>query len=779
MGAFESMSNSAKSEHNWLWSLGRSDECGKGQTNCTEVGYKIRDERERLEKEQERERAIKNAYLNSVVPKNTIKKGYDPYRVSNFNSPLSYGDGLGTCSDKEAMKCGKTWTSVNKVFTLDNKWHKGEHRCVSCGGTSITPFCFDCDFQGSSHPANSVKVPIGSEVIVSGGNITTNTRVEGTGANQVNCWGPPNQTDLKWGRGNFKDWTEQPEKMPDEVATGCAGGYNLGRDQFVKTLNGFKIHNDAENKNFKSDDCFLGASKFKTPGNTACLYGGIDKNSFCQMGDYIVSESVCKNECDKFKEGEVPNDKRYCDYGYERLCEKRIGDPIKRDDNGEIVYATKDYLKSEPDCMTYCGISASSPQCKKIKNNVCTRRISDWADPESWIPNYCRAHWQKNPDRNAMDKICRAEMLKEDGEQNVWSGKGCGRLCMGEGTDADTDWCKTIKAEYCRKNDNNMLTDDCFDFCAAYPDMCDDYLSGVGGMCNRLGITTADDLDKDVEGTLHKYSDWCGCMMPRGFYNEYADGINKQFQSQGYDILSQVDTKPECMYPKCKQGSIMTNAQNTRMVNKMCTDCVQIMLQSYDGSFIDNNFASEQSASCGKIKQQLLFPGIYNVKKINKYVRVFDDKSYCVYPDDTAREQDKANHSFTEINNVDEIAPDNFSSGRCQLLPGFYKVTSIDRIINVHEGSRKYCIFPEDYTPRGLITEINNIPIMNPIDDNRECVPDYITDTIRDFVTSIGIDTEGLGDSDLSTYFWSVIGGIIFIIIFIIVLSIILSRKTN
>ena len=348
-----------------------------------------------------------------------------------------------------------------------------------------------------------------------------------------------------------------------------------------------------------------------------------------------------------------------------------------------------------------------------------------------------KEYWQKNVDRVSMNKACRAELLNEEGEQNIWSGNGCGKLCRGEGTDVDTDWCNTIKAEYCRKNDKNMLTDDCYEFCSKNPDLCDDYLGGERGMCSRLGIKTQEDLEKPVEGTLKNISDWCGCMMPRSFYEKYAKEIDAKFNEYGYSILSQIDLSPECMYPKCKQGSIMTKSQYNRKKEGMCIDCVQIMLQNLDGSFINNDFVSEQGAGCGEIKKMDLLPGVYNVTGIDKYIRVFDDKSYCEYPDAKSREDDKKNHNFKSTRITDKVGDTNISKGTCQLTPGFYKVKSTDEVINVH-SDRTYCIFPPNFKTTNIITKIDSIPRMNEKNTKDECEYSEISAALSDGLRSIG-----------------------------------------
>lgn len=684
-------------------------------------------------------------YINSSVPENTIKRGYDIYSGNDYTDMVKASKVLGG-GDNRARDCGKTTKVANTIFVTDDKWHNGQHRYIDCGLT-----CNNCDAwpkqaDAPKGPITGFKSPIG-----------VNTQIlEGSSGNRVEedrhtCfWGENQRTALGWNWGDNGNKEDFPEKLPDEVATGCAGGGKSLRGKFPKTLNGYKIKNSSGKY---SDECYVGTPRIKGIANASmCLRSDISKPTFCQMGDYLESTQLCKRDCD-YKENTLPLDKQYCNLAYERLCQKRKGDPIKRDDNGNIIYSDKDYIKS-PICLGYCG-GPEDARCKKIKDDICSRNETQWLQ-DDWIPGYCKTHWKTTKDTISMDKACKTELLKENGEQNIFSGKGCGTLCMGNGTDVDENWCNSIKAQYCRKNDTNMLTDDCYNFCAGHPDLCDDYLSGNKGMCSRLNIKTQEDLEKNVPNTKYNYSDWCGCMMPTDFYVKYAGDIDAKFNEFGYSILGQIDLSPECMYPLCKQGSIMTDSQYKRKRDGMCTDCVQIMLQSLNGSFVDSEIVSEQSINCGKINQEFLLPGVYNVNDA-QYIRVFDDKKYCTYSSEKSKENDKVNHTFEEDYNISSIPSENASIGQCDVLPGSYLVTSVGKYIYVHDNG-EYCIFPETFVPKDSneFKKIKNIPMMNKLSlENPECEPPSSTESIILFE---GVRIGTLNEKDSNTIIYFLIG---------------------
>lgn len=703
-------------------------------------------------------------YPNSVVPDKTIKKGYDVFNSSAYNN-LIQASKLYEAGDAKAKRCGRVNKRANEIYTTDGKLHMGDDRYIDCGIT-----CNNCDmwpYQSDAPigPVVGVKSPIGVKTTISGGNNNNSANPK-----DFTCY---NKNEFKntigWNTGDYIG-TQWNPKVPDEVATGCSGGSSKGRGSYVNTSNGFKIQNNFKNDTGTSEGCWLGTDTVKTPNKTFCYQSEVDWPTFCQLGDNLYSDSTCKTNCN-VKEGSTPSDKKYCDYAYERLCAKKKGDQLKRDpDTDKILYSDRDWIRTAT-CDSYCG-SASSPNCKSIKTDICTRNASEW-ESLSWLPNYCQNFWKNNIDTSNMNKACKNELLKEGGSQNIWSGKGCGVMCMGDGTDVDTDWCNGLKAEYCRKNDTNMLTDQCYEFCAGHPDLCDDYLAGEKGMCSRLNIKTQEDLQKEVPGTKRQYSDWCGCMMNTDFYEAYAADIDKKFNELGYSILGQIDLSPECMYPQCKQGSILSNSQTQRVKDGFCKDCAQIMLQNLSGSFVNNDIASSQSANCGNIKQTLLLKGIYKVG--DKYIRVFEDGKYCTYPSKTSMEKDKEKNGLGEPSVVDKILDGNVSDGKCNLDKGYYYVQSIDKYIQVNSDST-YCVYAslDDFNKESVEpVTITNIPYMNDrtTDNDGVCVAPLVPVVrLPDITSTVPIEVDGkiLNNEESYGFIFGIIFGSFFIIVIII-----------
>jgi hypothetical protein len=590
----------------------------------------------------------KYAYHKSKVPGDSIKKGYDTYRGIGYQKLIKADDIVGG-GDGPGVSCGHPFKPARDVFQTDNATYRGDHRYLDCGWGGA---CMNCDMYpyGDMKPdtasvINSVKVPIGQKLTIANGVDDNNSKPD-----KIGCSTNPNDiTKIGWNFGDYANNNNWPVKVPEAVATGCSGGSTSIQDIFPRTTD-FKIKKDYRsnftnewlyhpansNKSLDKADidngCWLGPDIIaKSQGKDVCLTGEVDWPTFCQLGDFISTKAECQQQCGNVKEGHE-GDKTYCDYGYERLCTKRKGDPLKRHpETGVMIYSDKDWYQS-PECNSYCG-SPESSKCKSIKDSICSRSSKEWLTDDN-LPGFCKSFWRNNKNSDAMEKVCKDELKNSEGEQNIFSHKGCGKLCDGDNQDIDNDWCKNIRLEYCTKNDKNMLTDECYDFCSKFPDLCDEYIGGNKGMCNRLNITSEDDLNKTVEGTKYKYSDWCGCMMPTQYYEDYTKGIFKKFNDLGYSVEEQVDLLPECMYPKCKGGAIRTSAQQKRVDNKECKQCVQIMLQNITGNVVDSNIASKQDASCGGISKNVAPPleaGIYSVNKGAERIRVKSDQKYCKY----------------------------------------------------------------------------------------------------------------------------------------------------
>jgi hypothetical protein len=599
------------------------------------------------------------SYKKSKVPDYSIKRGYDTYRGIGYNTLIKADDMVGG-GDYFGLKCGHAPKPAKDVFQTDNITHRGEHRYLDCDGVAWTANCNNCDMYpyGNMKPdtasvINSVKVPIGQKLTISNGVDDNNWNPD-----KMGCSTNSNDiTKIGWNFGDYANTNTWPARVPEAVATGCSGGSSNGQNSFPHTTD-FKIrksfqpeitnewlyHPANSNKSLDKNDidygCWLGPDIItKSQGKDVCLTGEVDWPTFCQLGDFISTKAECQQQCGNVKEGHE-GDKTYCDYGYERLCTKRKGDPLKKHpETGAMIYSDKDWYQSR-ECNDYCG-SPESSRCKSLKDSICTRSSKEWLTDDN-LPGFCQSFWRTHKNSDAMEKVCKAELMNSEGEQNIFSHKGCGKLCDGESQDIDDKWCKNIRLEYCLKNDKNMLTNECYDFCKNNPDLCDEYLGGQKGMCNRLNIKTSEELDKLVDGTKYKFSDWCGCMMTRQFYDEYKEQMYKEFSDLGYSIEEQVDSLPECMYPKCKGGAIQTSAQEKSIINGACKSCVQIALMAVTGNAVKSNFATTQDSSCGGIKKTEEPPieaGIYSINKGAQRIRVFDDNSYCKY--NTKDEYDK------------------------------------------------------------------------------------------------------------------------------------------
>lgn len=616
---------------------------------------------------------------DSNVPLKSIKKSYDVYTGRDWTNPLHAEERLGV-SPKGGNLCNHGTILAKDLFTPNGKTRKGKHRDLWCRNYKILGInnvdCGDCDFYPQDRDPSpdryltSVKVPVGQKLTITTGTAGTNSKEETTTCD----FGVTDNTDrIKWGGwSDFKGVL--PDRLPEDVATGCSSGAYLGKGQYAETTNNYQIkHTPNQNDDTKSNKCFIGVKSLKKPGLSVCIDSDVDWDTFCQLGDNVETNLTCKQMCQDCKNGKCS--KKSCEYALERLCSKKKGDPLKRDYNkpndtaGAVTNSLTDYMKTDKQCQDFCG-TARDPYCKNVKNDLC----SDSKDflKYQWLPEYCKAWWQDNNDITAMNNSCRDTLLDKNSGQDIFSGKGCGALCLGDGLDVNKNWCRDRKLEYCTKSDENMLTNNCWKFCSEPENagLCDNYLDGNrNGMCNRLGIKTEEDLRKPVEGTNRQLSDWCGCTMPTAFYEKIGNDKIKAFQDFGYAVNGSIDYSPECSFPLCKIGSIKTNPQQERLANQECTDCVQIMLNNVSiGTNIDSDFAAEQEMNCPRIvkkeepEPEPLPPGFYNMN--NTRIQVFDDKSYCTYKTEEDFVKAAQDKEITQIITIPSLNP---LSGECKI----------------------------------------------------------------------------------------------------------------
>lgn len=597
------------------------------------------------------------AYQKSInVPDDSIKRGFDIFSGSGYTNIVNPYDTVGGKNGWPI--CDHPRTPIYKIFTVDGETKKGLHRELWCRDWFGAKDCGDCDFGGDGssdarmdYVVKGVKVPIGQKVQLVKGHAGTNSTQGSTTCN----W-----TQGDWIGYSYGDFDKiQPKRLPEEVATGCSGGTNKKPNEFVTTTGDYKIQNSWKTPE-KTNQCWVGVDSVKDPGKVVCTKADVDWHVFCQLGDNIVNNPECVRKCKGCVSGNcnfytVGQDSSGCEYALERYCTKKKGYPIKRDPyTGQIIYSNTDKIR-DTFCTDFCG-TAESSKCKNVKNELCSKP-SEWLTIQ-WLPDYCKAWWRNNKDELVMNDVAKKDLIDKNSEQHIFSGKGLGKLCLGDGLDVDKNWCRDRKLDFCTKNDEQMLTKECWKFCSEPENagLCDTYLDGnKGGLCGRLGAKTQEDLKKILPGTDRQISDWCGCMMPTQFYQNVGEEKIKAFQDYGYAVNGNIDYSPECSFPLCKIGSVKTNAQQERLSNSECTDCVQLMLNNVTSqSMINTNFAANQEMTCSRIENlnpeepEPIPPGVYDLNGIK--IKVYSDNSYCEYNNEEDFKKDNP-----EVSNIEKI----------------------------------------------------------------------------------------------------------------------------
>lgn len=617
-------------------------------------------------------------YGATNVPAGTIKKGFDVYSGINFTG-LQKPDYKRSRSNSKCAGDGKSCRGekiIKDIFTADDKTNVGEHRDLCC--EKYIPFhdrsdCGNCEFNGSGDGYDTdakagwisgFKVPVGMQLAVSGSGIEAR-------CGNTNMYG--------WGHGTLYN-----KNVPFDVATGCAGGWNMGQEKFPETVNDYTFKNVAS-KDEKSNKCWVGVDPTAHQNNVGCTRAGINKEIFCQMGDYAFSQPVCKDTCKNVKkEGDGT---WWCKNSLDRLCAGVPGEPLKRDNNGNLVKVGKQPLFNNDMCKKYCD-SAESSTCRDIKTKACSQN-----GPETWLsdPNvapYCNIYWKNNPNSIAMSKVCKDVMKDRGSGQSVFSDKGCGYLCRGGVSEVDKVWCRDRKKDYCTHSIDQMLTKDCAEFCEKDPEACESFLSQ---MCKDLNIKTEDDLKKSVPPTGYDIAHWCGCMMPSTYYREKIEKNFDKLRDFGYDVTvaAGLDREPECSYPLCIEGSIMTDSQRRNKENQRCKQCVQVMLQKFTNStIIDGNVTGNQDNKCVKITKveenegDPLPPGVYRLADTVNYYKVKENGTHC-----KIQSLVEANRLAQElgvvIETVDKIPLSNAFNGNCEVVN--YNTDDLETEPNVKE----------------------------------------------------------------------------------------------
>lgn len=403
-------------------------------------------------------------------------------------------------------------------------------------------------------------------------------------------------------------WKDNDGKIPNNTAVNCSTGdmnQTTGDQSHVINFGGIKT----------TDRCFIGnsdLSKHSSGINDAakCTVAGIHYPSYCQLGDYIDTNKECELQC-KFSKGS-DLEKNYCNFAKDRLCGVQKGDPLKqkrvftnktinilgRDrtiklGSNVLVKSDRNYI-TEPLCTDYCGgpNELMSSICDAHKRAYCINPLS-W--PEAG--EYCTDYWKGNFNSSEANKACGAKLVDGSSPENISTGNGCGKLCLGRGLDANDQYCNARRRDFCSVN-NNLETNYCFNFCKDHPDLCENKL-------NEYCKDKADRLDEELPSGK-TIGDYCGCFMGTKFYEDYKNNVFSQFQQNGFKIegVANIRSEPECIFPQCKSGAILTSAQQNNLPN--CgTDCVQVMLNQFDQSTVNGDFLAQQSAECINITENV------------------------------------------------------------------------------------------------------------------------------------------------------------------------------
>ena len=103
--------------------------------------------------------------------------------------------------------------------------------------------------------------------------------------------------------------------------------------------------------------------------------------------------------------------------------------------------------------------------------------------------------------------------------------------------------------QYCQ--DDKLFTDVCYDYCISVANN-DKYNCTQKLMDACKNKTT--ELDKKAT-TTKTFKNFCGCMLPNSYYNEYYKKLNQAFEQRGIST-NMIPERPECNYPYCSRTRI-------------------------------------------------------------------------------------------------------------------------------------------------------------------------------------------------------------------------------
>lgn len=541
---------------------------------------------------------------NDPVPDNTIRTYWDAYTDRNFGNnmgrrfPVKPSSCAQIPPEERNIKCYQ----LTKLDAKDKHW-------------SNQTFTFVDGNEVRSGRYSSGRVPIGAWAATYNLDAPGNVCVDAYRDNTL-YWGAFPRND---------DPTLFPRRIPENIATDCAGGSNSiyeapnfeTIDDLVELSNGQTIRYD-DIWPATTNKCFVGQES-AVANVEGCLKGGVHYPTFCQLGDYVETVPECKQQCASSITAFGEQD-TYCHFAKDRLCGKQIGDRIKRDPNGNDVLSDKNWI-TEPVCITYCGSPTEvtpSNRCNTAKKDFC-RNPNSWPgicpdanQPDNiCTPHYCFRYWDDDDRFNTqdIDEACADKLLNSSSDENITTGYGCGKLCPGGFGDIDKDYCDSKRVQYCFSNEDNLFSNFCFDFCKENPDLC---VTNLRTYCDSIvdqnrtdGQINFDDLFNYLENTdagERKLKDYCGCFLPTAVYDEYTNKLEEQFNLLGFELdFTGYNATPNCMYPQCAgTTALKTVAQE----NEVCASCLQSVFVSINNSTIDGDLAISQAASCSRIQAQ-------------------------------------------------------------------------------------------------------------------------------------------------------------------------------
>ena len=560
-----------------------------------------------------------------------------------MSSPVAFNTrSLDPIPNKRKKLDGTTDTNLNLAgqnITLYDNINFADKLFTNQIFTGSTPGSDDYELNSSTrNKTQSVMVPIGTWGVLQDGDCNESVIA----------------TDIIHWEGN----QNQPQKLPEDVATYCSG--QLGSNNPFEMSTIFPLNTDlpdygisptphAIEENVSLNDqvqvsnatyvvgaqndpfdifpdqdvytCGVGKKTVARPNQTNCYNGGVHYPSFCQLGDYVFTVDECEGQCSNVLNSNT-NNKNYCHHAKDRVCGKTKQDPIRIGQNGALINSDRDWIMTQ-ECIDYCGPANipsenMSVECDENKRHFCGQPEGYTSDTDAKL-NYCKDYLKTNFSEEVLDRACTGLLIDPEGENNITGNTGCAELCPSGDDDIDHDYCNNTRAKYCEGSfadgSKTLLTTYCYDFCSDNPNRCEDNLRtscdervrAIPGIADKLdnNIELSDeDVDKIedlmdiiVDSQGRQLGNYCGCFLPQRVYDRYIEKRLKRLVESGIDVddaLSSLNTNPECIYPRCNTG-IQTEAQKN---GGNCQTCLQNVLLGLNDSQVGNCIIINNLASC-------------------------------------------------------------------------------------------------------------------------------------------------------------------------------------